>query len=192
MPDRFTGREQTHTGYTARHERLLRRHATPPATSGGFDPNEDPVIIGANATADTATPSAPSGGPAGAVAVGKFAAAGSAVSGIAVGSSATVHDVDNGIAIGVSAQVYAADGVAIGVGAEADYVSSVALGPHAGTTADRQIMLGKSSSGSGAFTELGRYDSTYGSILVMASPNGTRYALQVDDSGVLSVVASPV
>lgn len=30
MPKHVTGREQTHTGYTARHERLLRRHAVPP------------------------------------------------------------------------------------------------------------------------------------------------------------------
>lgn len=40
MTRRVTGKEQTHTGYTARHERLLRKHARPGATFDG------PQVIG--------------------------------------------------------------------------------------------------------------------------------------------------
>lgn len=66
MTRRVTGKEQTHTGYTARHERQLRRHARPAspienvntvaASGSGTVTIGDPTIYGMNHITLTGNP----------------------------------------------------------------------------------------------------------------------------------------
>lgn len=201
-------RRVAHTRQTAKNRddiaKLKRR-----ASGAGFDPNEDPVIIGAGAHNSGGTPSAPSGGIAGCVVIGASAYV-SAASGIAIGDGAAAGltsiaigknslasdgiaigqsaSSTNGVCVGDSSVAASASSSAFGHSANAGFIGDTAIGDAAATTANYQVMLG----GAGRFVEAGKKDATYGSIIVMQSPNGTRYALQVSNAGVFSVIASPV
>lgn len=125
------------------------------------------VAIGSNAVFDSST--------VGATAVGGFSGA----------------RYDRCTAIGYRANTNSAQADSTALGANSDAVNnhSTALGADSSTTANHQVMLGAYGMD---FVEANQYDSTYGSIVVMSSPNGTRYALQVGNSGAFTVIASPV
>lgn len=134
----MTGKEQTHTGYTARHEKLLRRHAR--SVGGGFDLNENPVIIGPGATAGGgSTPDNVTAGEDGAVAIGDGADASGGTSCIAIGQSAQADTNGEAVAIGHSA-------VATGL----HY--STAIGKASSATGQRSLAMQENSLASGGWS----------------------------------------
>ena len=87
---------------------------------------------------------------------------------------------DSVTVIGVTATANASNAVSIGYAARGDHANSVALGASVTTTAANQVMVGPN--------DIEITSTTKG--LVLKSPNGTRYRLQVSDLGVLSTVAA--
>lgn len=96
---------------------------------GGFDPNEDPVIIGASSTGGGgSTPTNVAGGYTGGVAIGRSAFLGSgATRPIAIGNNAHSTGAE-GVALGYNANVSADEGVALGPGAKVQDLNGVAIG----------------------------------------------------------------
>lgn len=156
MTKRATGKEQTHTGYTARHEKMLRRHARPAVA--GFDPSENPVIIGSNGVSLTADPTDVSTGAADAVAInGRADGIGSVSIGlgqayadysIAICGAVTNSGADGSIAIGNAAQTSpsAINAIAMGNNAFGPYSESVGIGSHANPGKDYAVAIGYFSS----------------------------------------------
>lgn len=167
MTMRVSKNQGSHTWYTAEHERKLRRHAKPAAT-GGFDPNENPVIIGASATAGGgSTPSSVSGGATAAVAIGSsaqaifadaisiganaktHASAGSGTGAVAIGynsqTGASGQTASHAVAIGESSTAYD-QSFAGGYGATATNTRCVAVGENALASADNAIAIGSGAS----------------------------------------------
>ncbi len=84
------------------------------------------------------------------------------------------------VAIGYRALVDANDTVAIGSGAQALHANAVALGKGVVTTTSNQVMVGPNN--------IEITDTTKG--LVLKSPDGTRYKIQVANGGALATVAA--
>lgn len=191
----------THTGITADLLRKSKRRLSAPS-SGGFDPNETPVIIGAGASAGGgSTPDDVSAGQDGAVVIGAHAQAGFWAWCVAIGRSAEALGVrstsvgslasasgDNTIAIGNAstasspratavgdtATAAANDATALGRGAGAYHSHATAIGPGSTTTKDNQIMLGTASD----FVEIPGNGSTNGFVM-KDTATGTRYLVQI-------------
>lgn len=111
------------------------------SATGDFDPNENPVIIGAGATAGGgSSPSSPATGYAGSVAIGSGAVAGNAVS-VAIGHNANA-DGDSRVAVGVAAQAVSDSATAVGESANAYGVQSVSVGSSSLTSGDSAVAVG--------------------------------------------------
>jgi len=94
---------------------------------------------------------------------------------IAIGDAATTSG-GSSFAIGDTASATGASSGALGQNAQSAWTHSTAIGADAATTAANQIMMGTSA------------DMTWipmGSAIVLISPDGTRYALKVDNGGAL-------
>jgi len=83
-------------------------------------------------------------------------------------------------ALGYAASTSAASGTALGTGASAPFTNSTAVGAGAETSSENQVVLGAP----GHIVEV-----PFGSSLVLSSPNGTRWAVTVDDAGSLTTTS---
>jgi hypothetical protein len=118
------------------------------------------------------------------VAVGRYADTSLAPSGgVAVGYGTYVTGTD-GIAIGDSPSSTADYGIAIGNSAHASGIGSIAIGPSASQSVDHQALIKADG------LEIRGVTAGVGSVLYLYSPNGSRWVLSVDNSGVLSVAAA--
>lgn len=204
----------THTGITAELVRKSKRHLV----AGGFDPNEDPVIIGAGANIDTtATPSNPDSTFSGAIVIGQGAYAevdayGSSViigqgasstgtgdDAVAIGAGAIVTDSSGGVAIGLGSSAWL-DSVAIGSGSLASSDgSAVALGSSAYANDAYSVALGSGATttkpnqimlgSTSQFVEIPGHGAANGLVLTDITTLG-RGLVQLDN-GVLVVNTAP-
>lgn len=201
----------SHTNFTRDALRRIRRLEKRPI--GGFDPNEDPIIIGAGAnTTDGGTPDNPgasaftnlvvigdgaSGGAGYQVVIGSGASAtGDSTLAIGIGATA-VGDSSTAVgettstyglratAVGTSASADGDDATALGGFASASYVHSTAVGRSAATTKDNQIMLGTTAD----FVEIPGNGAANGLVL-KDTVTGTRYIAQIT-SGAWAFSAAP-
>jgi hypothetical protein len=99
--------------------------------------------------------------------------------GMEAGQNSTTQRAE-AIAVGYRALFDADGAIALGASAQALHAGSVALGLSTATTAADQVMIGP--------RDLEITATAKG--LVLVSPIGTRYRVQVDDAGVLSTVAA--
>lgn len=113
------------------------------------------------------------------VAVGHQAAA-AADAAVAVGEQALANQ-GGAMALGGSAQATGTQSTAVGASANAGHDSATAIGTGAHTTTSHQVMLGTT-------TDVVEVPG----VLIVTSPNGSRYQVAISDSGVLSTVATPL
>lgn len=125
------------------------------STVGGFDPNEDPVIIGSGAAgAAGSTPSALNAGDTGSVILGLNAAVVSGTSFygdvVAIGHSVSVGgtglDVSRSIAIGYGASMTDQHSVAVGDGSSVSKYNAVGLGSFANVSGIGGVAIGRQAS----------------------------------------------
>lgn len=149
--------------------------AAPP--SSGYDPNEESVTIGEDARAGTNN----------AVSIGRRAnnnGGGVSNQTVAVGANTRAEEYSS-IAIGYGAEVRSGSGSAVAIGASA----SVGVGH------SQAIAIGNGATSKGPNTALIRsksleVDSVSGdSVLILRSPDRSRWAISVDDSGAISATA---
>lgn len=152
------------------------------------------VGIGATSPGDSATAIGPAATAAGtnSTAIGKSTNASGEYS-TAIGSSSSVQGLSGlaagrtasstgeaATALGSGAQADGRKSTALGTGSSAPFEQSTAVGAGAATSGPNQIMLG---------TALDTVEIPQGSGLVLASPDGTRWIMTVDDNGSLTTTA---
>jgi hypothetical protein len=137
------------------------------------------VAIGLNARGDAAA----------AVSIGPNSDAGATAS-VAVGSATLANSGIRATAIGSQAEATGSESVALGFDAEAAYANSNAIGAGAVTPAANTTRIGNTNN---TVTQTyGYFESlSSGAGVYLKSPNGTRYALTVDNAGALVIAAAP-